>query len=87
MTIAIALLMVSTIAYPAFKQPGILRPKSVTAILTLLGIGFLVLFYPLMILFVVFSIYVLIGPVSWIARSVGKLFGWSPKIPEIDIGE
>jgi CDP-diacylglycerol--serine O-phosphatidyltransferase len=87
MTIAVALLMVSTIFYPAFKQPGILRPKSVTAILTLLGIGFLVLFYPLMILFVVFFFYVLIGPVSWVARSVGRIFGWSPKIPEIDLGD
>lgn len=88
MTVAIALLMVSTIPYPAFKQPGILRPKSVTAILLLLGVGFLVFTYPLMVLFMVFLCYALLGPVSFAARPVGRLFGWRPADPEhMDTGE
>ena len=78
MTIAIALLMVSTIPYPAFKQPGVLRPKSVSAILLLLGIGFLLFDYPLMVIFVVFFFYVLLGPVSWLARLAGRAVGWRP---------
>jgi CDP-diacylglycerol--serine O-phosphatidyltransferase len=78
MVVVIALLMVSTIPYPAFKQPGIIRPKSLAAILALLGTGILVFYYPLMVLFIVFLFYVLIGPVSWSARAAGRLFGWRP---------
>jgi CDP-diacylglycerol--serine O-phosphatidyltransferase len=87
MTVIIALLMVSTIPYPAFKQPGILRPKSLLAILLLLGLGFILFYYPLMVLFVVFSAYVLLGPVSWVARSVGRVFGWRPAPLDDDMGE
>jgi len=87
MTVVIALLMVSTIPYPAFKQPGILRPKSLLAILLLLGLGFVLFYYPLMVLFVVFSAYVLLGPVSWVARSVGRVFGWRPEPLDDDMGE
>ena len=87
MTVIIALLMVSTIPYPAFKQPGILRPKSLTAILLLFIIGFVLFYYPLMVLFIVFSVYVLLGPVSWTARSIGRLFGWKPAAIEQDPGD
>ena len=85
MVVVIALLMVSTIPYPAFKQPGVMRPKSVTAILSLLGLGFLIFYYPLMVLFIVFAGYSLLGPVSWLARTVGRLFGWRP--PPTDAGD
>jgi len=78
MTIAIALLMVSTIPYPAFKQPGVLRPRSVPVILLLLVVGFLVMWFPQNAIFVVFFVYVLIGPVSWLLRTVGRAFGWRP---------
>lgn len=78
MCIAIALLMVSTIPYPAFKQPGVIRPKSILAITILLGLGLLIFYYPLMVLFLVFFFYVLLGPVSWVARAIGHLFGWRP---------
>jgi len=81
MTIGIALLMVSTIPYPAFKQPGVIRPKSLAAILVLLFVGFLLFYYPLMVIFVVFFFYVLIGPVSLMARAVGRAFGWRPTPP------
>jgi CDP-diacylglycerol--serine O-phosphatidyltransferase len=86
---AIAGLMISTIPYPAFKQPGIIRPKSIPAILLVLGVGFLLFYYPLMMLFVVFSGYVLLGPVSWALRSSGRLFGfWRPQaLEEDDLGE
>ena len=88
LTIAIAFLMVSTIPFPAFKQPGVLRPKSVTAIVALLGTGLLIFYYPLTVLFIVFSGYALLGPVSWAARAVGRLFGWRPPDPEeADFGE
>jgi CDP-diacylglycerol--serine O-phosphatidyltransferase len=88
MVIVIALLMVSTIPYPAFKQPGVIRPKSITAITILLGIGLLIFYYPLMVLFLVFFFYALLGPVSWLARTVGQLFGWRPPHPQdADFGE
>jgi CDP-diacylglycerol--serine O-phosphatidyltransferase len=84
MVVIIALLMVSTIPYPAFKQPGIIRPKSIVAILVLLFVGFLLFYYPLMVLFIVFTGYVMLGPVSWAARSVGRMFGWRPAAIEDD---
>lgn len=78
MVIGLALLMVSTIPYPAFKQPGLLRPRSLPAILALLGVGFGLLYYPLNALFLIFLSYVLLGPVSWSARLVGRCVGWTP---------
>jgi CDP-diacylglycerol--serine O-phosphatidyltransferase len=84
MVIVIALLMVSTIPYPAFKQPGVLRPKSLPTIVLLLGLGILILRYPLMVLFIVFFFYALLGPVSWVARAIGHLFGWKPPEHEHD---
>ena len=78
MVVVIALLMVSTIPYPAFKQPGVIRPKSITAILILFGVALLLFYYPLMVLFFVFSFYALLGPVSWLARVAGRLVGWAP---------
>jgi len=81
MTLAIAFLMVSTIPYPAFKQPGVLRPKSLPVIMILLVIGFLMFYYPQNSIFVVFFFYVLIGPVSWLTRIVGRAFGWRPVPP------
>lgn len=78
MVVVIALLMVSTIPYPAFKQPGVIRPKSLPAILLLLGLGLLLFYYPLMVLFFVFFFYALLGPVSWLARAAGRMVGWSP---------
>jgi CDP-diacylglycerol--serine O-phosphatidyltransferase len=86
MVVIIALLMVSTIPYPAFKQPGIIRPKSLLTILVLLGVGFLIFYYPLMVLFVVFLFYVLLGPVSWVARAAGRLVGWKPNSPDGEAG-
>ncbi len=79
MTIVVALLMVSTIPYPAFKQSGVLRPKSLFSILLVLTIGFLVAYWPLMMIFLVFTGYVVLGPASWLIRQIGRLFGWAPR--------
>jgi CDP-diacylglycerol--serine O-phosphatidyltransferase len=78
MTVVIALLMVSTIPYPAFKQPGVMRPKTMTRIIAVVGIGLLLFYYPLMVLFFVFFFYALLGPVSLLARWAGQLVGWKP---------
>ena len=78
MVVVIALLMVSTIPYPAFKQPGVIRPKSIPAILLLLGLGLTLFYYPLMVIFLVFAFYALLGPVSLLARVVGRVVGWAP---------
>lgn len=78
MVVAIALLMVSTIPYPAFKQPGVLRPKSLPTILVLLGVGLFIFAYPTNALFLIFFFYALLGPVSWLARVIGGAFGWAP---------
>ncbi|MBI4371681.1 MAG: hypothetical protein HY552_05220, partial [Elusimicrobia bacterium] len=87
MVTTIALLMASTIPYPAFKQPGVLRPKSLTAILVLLGVGFALFSSPLNALFLLFLFYVLIGPVSWLARTAGRVVGWRPAPPAADDAE
>lgn len=87
MTVIVALLMVSTIPYPAFKQPGVIRPKSLFSILLILAVGCLLFYYPLMMIFAVFSSYVALGPVSWLLRAVGRMFGWRPEPPEAYTGE
>jgi len=76
MVLVLAFLMVSTIPYPAFKQPGILRPRSLPAILLLLGVGLALFLYPLNALFLVFLFYVLLGPISWLIRLLGGFIGW-----------
>lgn len=86
MVVGLAFLMVSTIPYPAFKQPGLIRPKSLPTIVILCAVGFLLFYYPLTVLFLVFLFYTLLGPVSWAARLVGRLFGWAPRPPG-DLGE
>jgi len=86
MVLGLAFLMVSTIPYPAFKQSGLIRPKSLPTIIVLFVVGFLLFYYPLTVLFIVFFFYALLGPVSWVARLVGRLFGWVP-LPPGDFGE
>lgn len=84
MVVIIALLMVSTIPYPAFKQPGVMRPKTMTRIIAVVGIGLLLFYYPLMVLFFVFFFYALLGPVSMLARWAGQVVGWKPPHHEQD---
>lgn len=84
MVVVIALLMVSTIPYPAFKQPSVMRPSTMTRIIGIVGLGLLLFYYPLMVLFFVFFFYALLGPVSLLARWAGQLVGWKPPHPEQD---
>ena len=37
-----------------------------------------------LVLFFVFSFYALLGPVSWLARSAGRMVGWAPPHHEHD---
>jgi hypothetical protein len=54
----------------------------------LLAIGFVLFYYPLMVLFTIFTGYVMLGPVSWMARAVGRMVGWKPvAIEDDDLGE
>ncbi|MDE2038893.1 MAG: CDP-diacylglycerol--serine O-phosphatidyltransferase [Elusimicrobia bacterium] len=67
MTLGVALLMISTIPYPAFKQAHA-RPRSLKALLALVLVGLLLFIYPQNFIFVVFWSYVLLGPVGVLAR-------------------
>ena len=87
LVLAIALCMVSTIPYPAFKQAG-LRPKSLTGLLVIVGGGLFLFSYPTNAIFLLFFFYFLLGPVSWVARVIGGLVGWTPPPPgQQDYGE
>jgi CDP-diacylglycerol--serine O-phosphatidyltransferase len=87
LVLAIALCMVSTIPYPAFKQAGF-RPKSVTGLLLIVGGGLFLFSAPTNAVFLIFFFYFLLGPVSWVLRSAGRLVGWTPPPPgEADYGE
>jgi CDP-diacylglycerol--serine O-phosphatidyltransferase len=83
LVIAIALCMVSTIPYPAFKQAG-LRPRSLPSLLLIVGFGLVLFTVPTNAVFLVFFGYFLLGPVSWVARLAGRLIGWAPPPPGED---
>ena len=70
MTLAIALLMVSTIPYPAFKQVNSFRPRSVKVLLGIVAAALLIFIYPQNMAFLLFLFYVLLGPVGWLVRFV-----------------
>ena len=83
--IAISLLMISTIPYPAFKQPNIFRPRSMRLLVgTVIG-ALLIFIYPQNTIFLVFLSYALLGPVGWFVRRVMALFARpkssSPPVP------
>lgn len=68
MVILIALLMISTIPYPAFKQPNIFQPRSLKVLLGVVLGALLVFVYPQNTIFLLFLFYVLLGPVGWLLR-------------------
>ena len=70
MMMAIALLMVSTIPYPAFKKLNALRPRSVKVLLSIVAAALLIFIYPQNTIFLLFLFYVLLGPVGWLVRAV-----------------
>ncbi len=79
---AIALLMVSTIPYPAFKQPRLFQPRSVKVLLGFVVAALLIWIYPQNALFVLFFSYALMGPVGWCVKLViGRRAGAEPAPP------
>ena len=59
--IALALLMVSSVPYAAFKQGNMLNPKSMQGLLVILSILFMIAAYPQDALFFFFSLYAVSG--------------------------
>ena len=77
MVLAIAFLMVSTIPYPAFKQPSVVQPRSVRVLLAASAVGLLIFMYPQSTLFLLALFFVLLGPVGWVVRLALALTGRS----------
>ena len=68
--IALALLMVSFVPYPAFKQGNFLKPNSIKGMLLILSVLFLIIFSPQDALFLFFSLYALSGLLAGIFKAV-----------------
>ena len=74
--IALALLMVSSVPYAAFKQGGLLKPTSIKGMFLILSVLFLIIAYPQDALFLFFSLYAVSGILVGIfnaACSVGRV--------------
>jgi len=59
--IVLALLMVSSVPYAAFKQGSLLKPNSIQGMLLILSVLFLIIAYPQDALFFFFSLYAVSG--------------------------
>ena len=75
MVVAIALLMISTIPYPAFKGPGLFQPRSVKMLMAAVLGGLAIFLYPQNTIFLIFFFYVLLGPVGWLVNFFMGFFG------------
>jgi phosphatidylserine synthase len=82
MVVGAAFLMVSTIPYPAFKQSGVVRPRSAWRILGIVAAVAVVFAYPQTAAFVVFFAYTLLGPVGSLVRLARRLLRISPHPPQ-----
>ena len=76
--IALALLMVSSVPYPAFKQGSFLKPTTLHGMLLILSILFLIMFSPQDALFFFFSLYALSGLLAGILKAIYSIIK-SPK--------
>ncbi len=72
-TLALAFLMISTIPYPAFKDPGKLRPKSPLMILFYALLLATLVLYPQNAVFAVFAAYALSGPLGYLLRKARQI--------------
>jgi CDP-diacylglycerol---serine O-phosphatidyltransferase len=81
LVVLVAFLMVSTIPYPAFKQANALQPRSVKTLLGVVLGGFTIFMYPQNAIFLIFLVYVLLGPVSWLMRLLLRLAGRPAEAP------
>lgn len=79
MVIAISFLMISTIPYPAFKQPNVFQPRSIKVLMGVVLGALLIFVYPQNTIFLFFLFFVLLGPVGWVFRLLMSL--GRPKIP------
>ena len=86
MVVAAAVLMVSTIPYPAFKQSSAVRPRSSWRILGMVLAAAVAFAYPQTAAFVVFFAYALLGPVGWIVRLARRLVKGTPQPPQGQAG-
>ncbi len=77
----LAFLMISTIPYPTFKNISPLRPRSPKVLVTVVLAGFAIFLYPQNAIFLLFFVYVLLGPVGLIIQGLRRLFKIRP--PEI----
>ena len=68
--IALALLMVSSVPYAAFKQGNLLKPTSIKGMLLILSALFLVIAYPQDALFFFFVLYALSGLLAGMYKAV-----------------
>ena len=71
--IALALLMVSSAPYAAFKG-DMLKPSSLKGILLITAVLSMIVRYPQDALFVFFSVYALSGIIAWIYGAFSKIF-------------
>ena len=83
MVLIVAFLMISTIPYPAFKQPSLLRPRSVKTLVGVVLLALLIFIYPQNVIFLLFLTYTLLGPVSWLLRLMLAASGRKPPLPPV----
>lgn len=75
--IALALLMVSSVPYIAFKQGGALKPSSIKGMFLILSVLFLIIAYPQDALFLFFSLYAVSGVLAGIFKVACSVRGMS----------
>ncbi|MBI5631458.1 MAG: CDP-diacylglycerol--serine O-phosphatidyltransferase [Elusimicrobia bacterium] len=73
MVVLIGLLMISTIPYPAFKQPNLFQFRSVVGVVGFVLGAWLIFIYPQNTLFLLALVYVLLGPVGWLVGLLRSL--------------
>jgi CDP-diacylglycerol--serine O-phosphatidyltransferase len=71
--IALALLMVSSVPYAAFKQGNLLKPNTIKGMLFILSVLFLVVAYPADALFFFFSLYAVSGLLAGLYKVVTSI--------------
>ncbi|MBI3553942.1 MAG: CDP-diacylglycerol--serine O-phosphatidyltransferase [Elusimicrobia bacterium] len=81
MVLVSSFLMISTIPYPAFKQPNVFQPRSVRVLLGATAGAGLIYIYPQSTLFCLFWCFALLGPVGWVMRLFWRLIGREKPVP------
>jgi CDP-diacylglycerol--serine O-phosphatidyltransferase len=79
MVLVVSFLMISTIPYPAFKQPNVFQPRSVKVLLSVIGFAALIFIYPQNTLFALFWFFAALGPLTYAVRLFLRLIGKGEK--------